>query len=753
MAGNDAVAADGQLFALLEELPTLLQSFAAFDNVALDEGLEQVVARLGQIAGVDRAYTFEVARRPTGAVLVNTHEWCAEGITPQREQLQAVPYETLDPWLASLEARDTVYIRRVEDLPSSRPDREVLQAQDIRSLVVTPLVAQDELIGFMGFDAVRAERRWSRGELVLLEVVADAVCGALQRRRAHERLTASERRYRLLASHSSDLVVTIGADGAFLDISPSAASLLGWPLEEARRSAPIDHVHPHDWHLALLELEQARASAGTAVELPDLRLRHQDGTWRWIQATAIDLSDEPAFGGVVVIGHDITDRKAAEAALSYQAVHDPLTGLANRPLLLDRLQHALDRCDRNDHTVALLFLDLDRFKVVNDSLGHAAGDELLRAYAARLHSLVRAGDTVGRFGGDEFVVVLEDVTDEQQAVEVAERLLADLEEPVDLRGRAHRVTASAGLVIAGPGDRAEVLLRDADAAMYQAKARGRQRVVTLDDEVRRSLVEEAELTRELQGMEERDELTIHYQPVLELATGRYVAFEALARWEHPVRGRIEPGRFIPLAEEHATIVPIGRAVLHQAVTQLRAWDADDPTNRTRRMAVNLSVQQLLDPLLVDDLNEVLERTGLEPSRLELELTESALMREPDASRRALRRVRDLGVEVAIDDFGTGYSSLAYLRALPVSALKIDRSFIADLAHDPRASRVVAVVLNLAAEFGLRVVAEGVETPAQQLELERLGCRLAQGYGLARPAPPQVWERQTFMPMARSSSRT
>ncbi len=731
----------------------MLQSFASFDNEHLDAGLEQVVARLGQLAGVDRAYAFEVADTAQGRVLVNTHEWCADGIEPQRERLQAVPLTTVGPWLPSFEAHDTVYIPRVADLPPSRPDRAELEAQDVQSLVATPLMAHGEFLGFIGFDAVRSERTWTRGELVLLEVVSDAVCGALLRRRAHEDLAASERRFRLLARYSSDLVVTIGADGRFLDISPSAASLLGWSLEEARTSLPVDHVHPHDWQGAARLIGEATVPAGTPIELPDFRLRHQDGSWRWLQATAIDLTHEPAVGGLVIIGHDITERKKAEAALSFQAVHDPLTGLANRTLLLDRLQHALERTDRSDRAVALLFLDLDRFKVVNDALGHTAGDDLLRAYAARLRELVRGGDTVGRFGGDEFVVVLEDVVNEQQAHQVAQRLLADLEAPFKVQGRDHRVTASAGLVVAAPGARAEVLMRDADAAMYQAKARGRQRIVTLDEDVRRSLIEQADLTRELEGLAERDELAVEYQPVVELATGRCVGYEALARWHHPDRGRIAPSRFIPLAEEHGFIVAIGREVLHRAVAQLLDWDERFPGHGERWMAVNLSVNQLLDPELVSDVAALLEDTGLEPSRLELELTESTLMQEPEASLRALKLLRDLGVGIAIDDFGTGYSSLAYLRALPVTTLKVDRSFVSDLAHDARGSRVVAVVLHLAAEFGLRTVAEGIETSAQQLELERIGCRLGQGYRLALPAPAHVLEAQTFMPIARSSSRT
>lgn len=754
MVDASAASSDrGHLEELLEELPALLHSFSAFDIADLDLAIDEVVARLGRTTGVDRAYVFQVDGPSDAPVLRNSHEWCAPGIAPQRDELQDVPMETIAPWRVSFEAHDIVYIPRVADLPPTRPDREVLQAQDIRSLVAAPLVAEGELIGFLGFDAVHGERSWTRAELLLLEVVADAVCSAVLRRRARDALATSERRYRLLARHSSDLVVTIGTDGRFVDISSSAAALLGWSLDDAHRSDPADHVHPGDWPALLEAITRNTDPTGSAITLPDFRLRHQDGSWRWLQGNAIDLTEEPSVGGLVVIGHDITDRKRAEAALSFQAVHDPLTGLANRTLLLDRLEHALTRCERHDRALALLFLDLDRFKVVNDALGHAAGDDLLCAYATRLRELVRSGDTVARFGGDEFVVVFEEIDDDAQAWAIAERLLEDLEAPFPVQGRGHRITASAGLVVARAGARAEELLREGDAAMYQAKARGRQRIVALDERVRRTLVEEADLARELQGMEQRGELALEYQPVFDLGTGRTVGYEALARWHHPERGRIAPNRFIPLAEDHGLIAEIGRVVLEQAVRQLQAWDARYIGHEDRTMAVNLSLRQLQDDRLVEDVADLLARTGLAPHRLELELTESALMTEPEAGRRALARLRELGVQLAIDDFGTGYSSLAYLRALPVTTLKVDQLFVSDLGRDRRAGRLVSVVLNLAEAFGLRSVAEGIETPEQRAELERLGFQLGQGFGLAVPAPPQLLEAQTFMPMARSSSRT
>ncbi len=739
---------------LLEHVPSLLQGFAAFDNAALPAAIDHVLARLGRIVAVDRTYLFRLWRAADGRQLMdNDHEWCAPGITPQIDELRGLPVEIIDTWLPDLTRGAPVYIPRVQDLPPDRADRANLEAQGIRSLLVTPMIGAGELIGFLGFDAVRAERRWSPGERLLLGVVADAICSAQLRQQALREVSDNARRFRILAEHSSDLGLVVGVDGDLLDVSPSAAALMGWHPQEML-GVPLAHqVHPEDQAHLRTTLRRARSAPATAVETGDLRLRCSDGGWRWFSATAVDLCEEPTLAGMVLVAHDIDDRKRAEAEVAHQALHDPLTGLPNRALLGDRLEGALERARRHGDTVAVVFLDLDRFKVVNDSLGHAHGDELLQACARRLQQAVREVDTVARFGGDEFVVLLDATAGPEDAWHTAERILSALEQPLLVGDGEHHVTASAGCVIADTDSTPQQLLRDADAAMYQAKSAGRDQLRGLDEQLRSQLLEETALVDELHGIRSRGEMTVEYQPIVGLTSGTCVGYEALVRWDHPRRGRIGPDRFVPLAEEHGLIAGIGDAVLVAALEQLTTWDRRDPEHRQRRMAINLSVHQLHGQDLVRRVQHLLAHHDLPGERLVFELTESTLMAEPDSSRQVLSELRRLGCGVAIDDFGTGYSSLSYLCELPVSMLKIDRSFVARIGESERAERVVSVVLTLAHEFGLDAVAEGIETSAQRRTLERLGCDFGQGYLLGRPASPAALEAHTFMPMARSSSRT
>ncbi len=754
-SGDELVTSDtSTLSALLEHVPDLLQGFAAFDNTELIPAIDAVLARLGSIVQVDRTYLFRVRRCPEGArFLDNDHEWCAPGITPQIDQLQGLPIEMAAAWLPQLEAGSSHYIPRVSELPRNRPDREALLAQGIQSLLVTPLIGAGDLIGFIGFDAVAAERCWSTDERLLLGVVANAVCSALLRQDALRELSDRERRYRILAEQASDVTVILTADGRLREVSPSVTALMGWEPAMAIGEHWRDQVHPDD-HAHLQDaLHHSELTPATPVQVGDHRIRHADGSWRWFAATATDLRSEPTIRGTLIVSHDINARKRTEDILAHQALHDPLTGLPNRALLLDRLSQTLERTRRHDGTVAVVFLDLDHFKLFNDSFGHARGDELLRACAGRLQGAVREADTIARFGGDEFVVILDGTDRAEDAWVAAHRIMDALQAPITIAGAAHEVTASAGFVLATDDSTAEDLLRDADTAMYQAKRSGREQVSGLDPALRTRLLEDADLLRDLRGAAERNELTVEYQPIFTLHDDACIGYEALVRWDHPTLGRIVPDRFIPLAEEHGLIGAIGDEVLSQGLAQLVAWDARYPGHEQRTMAINLSVHQLHDQHLVERVAAQLALHGVAAERLTFELTESTLMAEPEASKRVLDELRLPGCRIAIDDFGTGYSSLSYLRELPVTTLKVDRSFVRWLGQDERDARVVTVVLSLAAEFGLTTVAEGIETGSQRDVLESLGCSIGQGYLLSRPSSPALLEGQTFMPMARSSSRT
>jgi diguanylate cyclase (GGDEF)-like protein len=441
-------------------------------------------------------------------------------------------------------------------------------------------------------------------------------------------------------------------------------------------------------------------------------------------------ADERDFLHVVanVMGSAI-ERVSREAVAVHRALHDPLTGLPNRELFADRLESALARARRGANPPAVLIADLDQFKLVNDSLGHQAGDELLCGVAPRLAEAMRATDTVARFGSDEFVVLCDGVESEDEALMLAQRLSAGLDAPVTVAGGPVYVTASFGVAFAGPTSDSVSLLRDADAALYRAKALGRGRCELFDAPMRAEmtarLVLETGLRRALDG----GEVSLHYQPMVELESGRTVAFEALMRWTHPVLGAVAPVDFIPIAEESGLIVPLGRWALLEACTHAASLGPDGVP-----VSVNLSPRQLSYPGIVDDVAAALERSGLDPSWLLLELTESALVEEADSPLPVLEELKALGVALVLDDFGTGYSSLSYLQRFPLDGLKIDRAFVSDMTTDGRVAALVQAVVTMARTLGLTVVPEGIETEAQREALVELGCRYGQGFLFGRPAP-------------------
>jgi diguanylate cyclase (GGDEF)-like protein/PAS domain S-box-containing protein len=432
---------------------------------------------------------------------------------------------------------------------------------------------------------------------------------------------------------------------------------------------------------------------------------------------------------------DVTERRALEQELERQAFHDALTGLPNRYLFMDRLDQALARSAREALKVAVLFLDLDDFKTINDSLGHKAGDGVLMAVGERTQACVRPGDTVARLGGDEFTVLLSDIEDEDEVVQVAERVVSRLQAPLQVDGKEVFITPSIGIAMsASSQDRPDDLLREADIALYEAKKEGKGRFVVFHPNMRSQALDRLHMEAELRQAIERDEFKIYYQPVLELETGRVVKAEALVRWEHPKHGLVSPNEFVPLAEEVGLIVPIGQWVIEQACKQAIVWQEQYPSDPPMGICVNLSARQIQYPTLVDDVAGVLAKTGLEPRCLEFEITESVAMEDAEATVAALQQLKALGVSLAIDDFGTGYSTLSYLKRYPVDTLKLDRSLVEEIGRDRGDTAIVRAVIAFAKSLNLQVVAEGIETSEQLVQLRALGCDLGQGYYFARPLP-------------------
>jgi diguanylate cyclase (GGDEF)-like protein len=448
-----------------------------------------------------------------------------------------------------------------------------------------------------------------------------------------------------------------------------------------------------------------------------------------------EVEDVDFLKAVANVIADAIERKRAEEEIRHQALHDPLTGLPNRTLLLERLNHWLDRAKRTGELGAVLFLDLDHFKMVNDGLGHDAGDRLLLQVADRLQAAMRPTDTVARVGGDEFVLFCEDVGSERAALNLPERLQAALQPPFDLGDCERHMTASMGIAFASSESAPAALVRDADAAMYRAKERGRARFELFDEEMRRRSQRWLKVESELRLAIERGELHNLYQP-LGAKSGPLIGFEVLVRWEHPEHGTILPADFIPIAEDCGLIIPLGRKIMHEACREAAGWPAAGPGGRPLAVNINLSPRQVAHPGLIPTVAKALEESGLDPSRLNLEITETVLIQDTETALEALRSLKELGVGLVLDDFGTGYSSLGHVKRFPIDVLKIDRSFVSGLGQDSEDHAIVSAVLSMGRALGVEVVAEGVETDDQAKHLRSLGCDLAQGFLFARPLSPR-----------------
>jgi diguanylate cyclase (GGDEF)-like protein/PAS domain S-box-containing protein len=586
------------------------------------------------------------------------------------------------------------------------------------------LSVRDEARGVLVVATPQAMQPSTLGALRSLAMqVSLALEGATLAQDLHRR--RSEARFRSLVAHSSDMITVVDRNGVVLYQSPAVEKLLGYT---------VDEVEGTDFSRFLRDADRPRLAhvmeADGALRdghVLDCALCHRDGTWLQFELQHTNLLSDPDVAGIVLNSRDVSERRAFEEQLAHQAFHDPVTKLANRALFADRVKHALARSGRDELAVGVMFIDLDDFKTVNDSLGHAAGDTVLQEVAKRLEATVRPTDTVARFGGDEFAVLLE-AGGSSEAADVAERILTALDREVQIDGQQIYPKASVGICMSdSETSDAEELLRNADLAMYMAKRDRKGGYRMFEPAMHAKVVERLELRSDLERAIELRQLEVHYQPVVRLDGDSVYGVEALLRWTHPTRGSISPVQFIPIAEETGLIVPIGRWVLREACTEAAELNRD-AEGRPLVMSVNLSVKQLQSDTIVKDVSDALEESGLNAGNLVLEITESVMMADVDLAVKRLEQLKALGVRLAMDDFGTGYSSLSYLSRFPVDILKMDRSF---LASRHTVTGLAAAIVGLGASLGLDVVAEGIELPEQITSLRDLGCELGQGFLFAK----------------------
>jgi len=586
--------------------------------------------------------------------------------------------------------------------------------------------------------ARRGKASPARGEGTHLDQIDGTTEEQSELRRLRRELQESQESHRLLEQVANDALWSWDLDADTIAFSRRWVEMLGEQELGCSSEDWFGRVHEDDLIRLKSSLASLREGASPVFEAV-YRIRHREGRWLWVLSRSLPARDPDGVPRKLVGTHtDITSSKRAEEQLARRAFYDPLTDLPNRALFLDRLSHAMRRARRRpSYLFAVLFLDLDHFKVINDSLGHMAGDQLLVLIARRLEATLRPGDTVARLGGDEFTILLDDLHSSEDATRVADRMQNALLSPFDVRGKEIFSTASIGIALSSTGyEQPEDILRDADAAMYRAKGTGRARHALFDTGMHDRAVALLEIEADMRRAVERDELVMHYQPIVSLVSGRITGLEALVRWRHPRRGLIPPGEFVPLAEETGQIIPMGRWVLRRVCRQMGEWKRSSPAMRPLTVNVNLSPRQFSLPDLVGHVDEVLDETGLEAGCLRLEITESALMENPDTATRILLQLQLLGVQISLDDFGTGYSSLSYLQRFPIDTLKIDRSFIGGLDREQENLEIARTIVTIGRNLGKEVVAEGIETDRQLELLREIQCEKGQGFYFSRPLMPE-----------------
>jgi len=700
---------------------------STFDNV-----YAETLEKIGRWCRADRAYLIRLT--PDLRHLSNTHEWVAPGISAEIQNIQNLPTATVPMLLERLMGKEPVVLPRIVDLDDGwAAEKSLFAQQHIQSLICLPIFSAEHLVGMIGFDSVRELREWSDEETALLQVLGDLIGVAIERTDKERQLRASEE----LRTHAEALA----GMGSWEWIVGSEAFMASteWRNVAGCGNGPLTRkqvlaLTPADERLRVTQALERTTETGEPYNIQHRIIRPDNGERRWVEVHAelVDLGDQgKSLRG---FAQDITERKITEQKLFNLAHYDSLTGMPNRVLVQDRLQQALRRARRNGSQVALLFLDLDQFKKVNDTLGHDAGDRTLVDAALRLKGILRDRDTVARIGGDEFVIVLEDFEQVSDVISSASKVIEAFRKPLTVSGREFMLTASIGIALS-PQDGAtgHDLLRNADTALYHAKNRGRDGYQFFTRSMNKTVERRLALEEALRGAVARKEFHLHYQPLFRPTDRVCVGAEALLRWRHPELGDVSPDEFVDVAEQGGLIQEIGDFVIEMVVKQVVEWRSGLSPDFC--VSVNVSPRQFRDPRLAEKIISAMNDAGLSGDGLEIEVTEGVLLPGRNEVVHTLKTLRQKGVGIVMDDFGTGYASLSYLRDHPFTSLKIDRSFIGNLKNDERQRQLVVSALRLGEALGMKVVAEGVETEEQLEVLVEEGCQLVQGFLLSRPVEP------------------
>jgi diguanylate cyclase (GGDEF)-like protein/PAS domain S-box-containing protein len=715
-------------------ITSISTQFIHLSSDRIDMGINNALHALGEFAEVDRSYIFLFTADRLR--VDNTHEWCSRGVEPQIDGLKGLKVSRYPWFMRKILALQALHVPSVAALPpQAEAEREEFEREGIKSLVAVPLIHRGSLRGYLGFDSVRREKAWTEDNIQVLRMAGEIFINALERKKADQALSEAKAKYLNIFENAVEGIFQTTPDGRFLGANPALARILGYadPREMMALVGDVGgslYVDPERRR----EFVRMLGERGRVTEF-ESQVRRKDASVIWISenARAVLKADgglDYCEGTVM----DVTQRKVMEDQLIHGSLHDALTGLPNRTLLLERLGRALDRTRRKTGSLcAVIVLDLDRFKMINDSMGHQKGDRMLVAFARRLEACIPSGTTLARLGGDEFVILIEEFRDFSHATLQAERLQEELSRGFELDGQEIFAAASMGIAVGtadtkGPED----LLREADTAMHRAKTAGKGRFEVFDDSMHTKAIRMMTLETDLRRALERMEFQLHYQPIVSLEDSALEGFEALIRWKHPTLGMVSPMDFIPLAEDTGLIIPIGRWVLWQSCKQLVEWQGILADGKKLTMSVNLSGKQLQEMDIVRQIQAILQEAGLSPSSLKLEVTESAIMESPEKAAAILNSLRELGVHLSLDDFGTGYSSLSYLHRFPFHNLKIDRSFVSKLEAGDKDAEIVKIINSLAKNLGMDVVAEGIETEAQWAVLHGLACAYGQGYYFSRP---------------------